>query len=67
MKIEDVVSRHLLELLDGTRNKLQLLPAMKDFIRKSDGIEDKPGLLNDLPGWLDESLVKLARLGLFKS
>ncbi len=67
MKIEDAVSRHLLELLDGTRNKLQLLPAMKDFIRKTDGIEDKSGLLNDLPGWLDESLTKLACLGLFKS
>ena len=67
MKIEDKVSRHLLELLDGTRNKLQLLPAMKDFIRKSDGIEDKPGMLNNLPGWLDESLIELARVGLFKS
>lgn len=67
MKIEDEVSRRLLELLNGTRNKLQLITAMKDFIRRTDGIEDKQLLLNGLSGWLDDSLTKLARLGLFKS
>lgn len=66
IKIEDEVSRHLLELLDGTRNRENLLAEMTEFIETED-IEDKETLLKDLPEWLDESLSNLARLGMFDS
>lgn len=65
MKIEDTVSRHLLELLDGTRDKADLVYAMTEFIKDSQGIDKK--LLRSLPEWIDESLSNLARIGVFSS
>ena len=67
IKIEDEVSRHLLELLDGTRNRNDLLKQMRAFINASDEIEDKETLLEGLPNWLEESLTSLARMGMFDS
>jgi SAM-dependent methyltransferase/methyltransferase-like protein len=65
VKIEDEVSRRLLELLDGTRNQNDLLEPMRAFIDSGDEIEDKETLLKDLPDWLKESLTNLARMGMF--
>lgn len=67
LKIEDEVSRRLLELLDGTRNQNDLLEPMRAFIKSNDEIEDKETLLEDLPDWLKESLENLARMGMFVS
>jgi methyltransferase-like protein/SAM-dependent methyltransferase len=67
IKIEDEVSRHLLKLLDGTRNRNDLLEQMRAFIKAGSEIEDKETLLEDLPDWLEESLTNLARMGMFVS
>jgi methyltransferase-like protein len=67
VKIEDEVSRRLLELLDGTRNQNDLLEPMRAFIASGDEIEDKEALLKDLPDWLKESVTNLARMGMFVS
>lgn len=67
VKIEDEVSRHLLESCDGTRNRVELLSEMREFIEQSEDVEDKETLLRDLPVWLDESLSQLAKLGMFES
>jgi methyltransferase-like protein/ubiquinone/menaquinone biosynthesis C-methylase UbiE len=66
VKIEDEVSRRLLEICDGTRNREDLLKEMREFIEQSEDIEDKETLLKDLPEWLDESLAQLAKLGMFE-
>jgi methyltransferase-like protein/ubiquinone/menaquinone biosynthesis C-methylase UbiE len=65
MKIEDAVSRHLLELLDGTRDKTDLVYAMTEFIKDSEVIDKK--LLRSLSEWVDESLANLARIGVFSA
>ncbi|MDQ3087861.1 MAG: class I SAM-dependent methyltransferase [Acidobacteriota bacterium] len=67
IKIEDEVSRHLLELLDGTRNRHDLLTQMSEFIKTSDAVQDKQELLDNLPNWLEDSLSQLARMGMFVS
>lgn len=67
IKIEDEVSRHLLELLDGTRNRQDLLVQMSEFIKASEAVEDKQELLDNLPNWLEDSLSQLARMGMFVS
>jgi hypothetical protein len=67
VKIEDEVSRHLLEICDGTRFREDLLKEMQAFIEQNEDLEDKETLLKDLPEWLDESLAQLAKLGMFES
>jgi hypothetical protein len=67
VKIEDRVSRHLLEILDGTRNREQAFAEMSEFIKSSDEIEDKEELLGSLINWIDESFAQLAKLGMFES
>ncbi|HKX83012.1 MAG TPA: class I SAM-dependent methyltransferase [Pyrinomonadaceae bacterium] len=65
MKIEDHVSRRLLELLDGTRDKTDLIYAMTEFIKASKDIDKK--LLRTLPEWIDESVASLGRIGVFSA
>jgi hypothetical protein len=65
VKIEDEISRHLLQTCNGTRNREQILTEMREFIEQSEDVEDKETLLKDLPDWLDESLAQLAKLGMF--
>jgi methyltransferase-like protein/cyclopropane fatty-acyl-phospholipid synthase-like methyltransferase len=67
IEIDDEVSRHLLKLLDGTRDRRRLLEDLREFIEANEEIEGKPELLDNLENWLDESLTQLARLGLFVS
>jgi methyltransferase-like protein/ubiquinone/menaquinone biosynthesis C-methylase UbiE len=66
VKVEDEISRHLLEICDGTRDREQLLKEMREFIEQSEDVEDKETLLKDLPVWLAESLTQLAKLGMFE-
>lgn len=65
IKIDDSVSRRLLELLDGTRDRAEISAQMKKFIEQNVGQENKREMLNNLPSWLDESLLELARTGVF--
>jgi len=67
MKIDDPVSRRLLELLDGTRNRTELLAHISEFIETNVEEENKQEMLDNLSNWLDESLFKLARTGMFVS
>lgn len=67
IKIEDVVSRQLLELLDGTRDREDLLAEMSSFIKTNDEVENRQELLDNLPNWLEDSLTQLARMGMFVS
>jgi SAM-dependent methyltransferase len=67
MKIDDPVSRRLLELLDGTHDGVSLERNMAGFIRTAEGLEDRGQLLKTLPEWIDESLSSLARLGVFEA
>ncbi len=66
VKIEDEISRHLLEICDGTRNREQILEEMREFIEQSEDIEGKETLLKDLNDWLSESLTQLTKLGMFE-
>lgn len=67
LKIDDPVSRRLLELLDGTRNRAELLTQISEFIETNVEPENKREMLDNLSNWLDESLFKLARTGMFVS
>ncbi|HEY0461293.1 MAG TPA: hypothetical protein VGC97_19310, partial [Pyrinomonadaceae bacterium] len=66
VKIEDDISRHLLEICDGTREFEDLLANMREFVEQSEDIEGKKTLLQDLPDWLGDSLTQLAKLGMFE-
>jgi methyltransferase-like protein/ubiquinone/menaquinone biosynthesis C-methylase UbiE len=65
VKIEDEISRHLLETCDGMLTQEQILTEMRGFIEDLEDVEDKETLLKDLSDWLDESLTQLAKLGMF--
>lgn len=67
LQIDDAISRRLLELMDGTRNKQQLLAEISSFIETTDEIDNKQDLLNNLKNWLDDSIGQLAKLGIFDS
>lgn len=66
MKIEDSISRRMLELLDGKRTKGAVLDEIGKYIRSSHEIEGKKELLKTLPEWFDESLKKLHQIGAFE-
>jgi methyltransferase-like protein/SAM-dependent methyltransferase len=67
--LNDKTSRHLLEILDGTRTKGDIVNAMKGFIEKVDDINEKEkrDLLSNLRRWVDNSISELTRIGLFES
>jgi methyltransferase-like protein len=66
-KIEDDVSRRLLELLDGTRDKAAVLTEMRDFVRSADRMENRGEILKTLPEWIDESIRNMGRIGVFEA
>ena len=67
LKLNDNISRHLLELMDGTKTKPTLIREMQSFIRAQKDVPDNQDLIRDMPGWLDESIGTLARLGALES
>lgn len=67
LQIDDEISRRLIILMDGTRNKQDLFTEMSIFVETSDEIDDKQDFLNNLENWLDDSIRQLAKLGLFES
>jgi len=58
-----------MEMLDGTRTRSDLAAELKPFIERVDDLNEKEkrDLVRDLPGWIDESITELARLGVFES
>ncbi len=67
VRIEDAVSRRLLELLDGTRDSAESLAELRLFVETSDAVEDPAELLSRLGEWHAQSIAQLARLGMFDS
>jgi SAM-dependent methyltransferase len=65
VRIDDVVSRHLLTLCDGTRPVAEIASEIRRFARTSREIEDKSSLPTDLFAWVKGSLNQLAKLGVF--
>ena len=65
ISIDDEVSAQLLRLMDGTRNKKELVDELKGFIKTNDKIDESNYPVDDLDNWLDQTLSNLAKLGLF--
>jgi ubiquinone/menaquinone biosynthesis C-methylase UbiE len=65
MKIEDEVSRRLLELFDGTRSRDVLHEEMKNFVRDSPKLPGRDKLLKGMDEWVEDSIRDLARIGAF--
>jgi SAM-dependent methyltransferase len=66
LKLEDKTAHHLLDVMDGTRSRSEIVNEMKSFIRSVTDIEGRNELIRDMPGWVDESIAELSRLGLFE-
>ena len=66
LKLEDKTAHHLLAVMDGTRNRGDIVREMKTFVGSASGIADKDEIIRDMAGWVDASIVELARLGLFE-
>jgi methyltransferase-like protein/2-polyprenyl-3-methyl-5-hydroxy-6-metoxy-1,4-benzoquinol methylase len=67
MLLDDEVSKHLLELLDGTRDRSALVEQITNFIKTNDDIDENDFPLDNLGNWLESTLFNLAKLGLFVS
>ena len=69
VKIDDSFFRHLLPMLDGTRNKLDLKKELRKKISAGQlsDVGEKSALLRDLPMMLQENLAHTAKLGLLIS
>ncbi len=65
--VDDVVSKHLLYLLNGKRNRKEITDKMRDFIKTNEDVENKNRLLESLDEWLESNLLQLGKLGLFTS
>lgn len=65
LKIEDEISRRMLELLDGTRNRGEVRRELEEFIATDERARDRDDLPDDLGAWIEQSIAQLARLGMF--
>lgn len=65
VRVEDAVSRRMLELLDGSMTVDDVRPVLREFIGTCEEIDDKAELLGRFDAWLDASLGQLAKLGMF--
>ena len=69
VKIDDSFFRHLLPLLDGTRNRLDIKKELRKKISAGQlsDVGEKSALLRELPAMLQENLAQTAKLGLLVS
>lgn len=65
--VRDDVSAELLKLADGTRTEDQLRDDLTGFIENAGESVERDELPEDLGRWVSESLVELARLGVFEA
>lgn len=63
VKVEGLMARALLLLLDGSRHRFDVCHAMAALVQE-DGMSSSPPDLHLIAGQLDQQLVKLAQLGL---
>ena len=66
LKLEDDTAKHLLMIMDGTRNRDEIVSEMRLFVRSAPGVQDRKDLIRDMPGWVNASIEELSRLGLFE-
>lgn len=66
LKINDPVARHLLDILDGSIDKPAIVEEMRNFVSKNETERDRDELIENMPNWVDDSLLQLARLGVFE-
>ncbi len=67
ISFEDDFTRHLLYLLDGTRNRSELAAEMKIFVESSEEIQDRNSFSATLSERLDAILEQLIRVGMFRT
>jgi len=65
IKIEDEISLHLIELMDGTRNRAELQEEMTEFVKNLEEMPDKQDFLDNLSGWIEHNIEHSARMALF--
>lgn len=66
IKIDDAVSQNLIELMNGTRTRAELLEEMKNFVENLEDMENKTEFLENLPNWINENIDYSAQMGLFE-
>lgn len=66
IKVDDEISHHLIELMDGTRTRTQLLDEMKTFAENREDMENKQEFIENLSVWLNENINQSAKMGLFE-
>lgn len=64
--LNDVISQHLITLLDGTGDYETLKNELTDWIKQNERIEDKDQILAHLPTLLKGTLEKFAKLALLE-
>lgn len=69
LKLNDKISRRLVEFMDGTRTRSELERELQPFIEQVDDLseKEKSELRRNLTNWIDDSIKDLARLGLFEA
>jgi hypothetical protein len=69
LKLNDLTSRRLLELMDGTRSQIEIERDLRPFIKTAADLdeESKKDLLGSLKSWIENSIAELSRLGLFEA
>jgi methyltransferase-like protein/cyclopropane fatty-acyl-phospholipid synthase-like methyltransferase len=69
MRLEGDLARHLLMLLDGTRDRASLIEDLTRLIMTNPTLDDgkKQSLINQIPQQLEEKLTELAAIGLLLS
>lgn len=66
IKAEDEISRRLIELMDGTRTRGELLKEITEFAENLEDLPDKREILENMPNWLNENIEYSERMALFE-
>lgn len=66
IKAEDEISRRLIELMDGTRTRAELLKQIGEFVENVEDMPDRQEILDDMPNWLNENIMYSERMSLFE-
>lgn len=66
IKIDDEISHRLIELMDGTRTRAELLDEIQSFVESLEDMENKELFLKNLPVWINENIDYSAKMGLFE-
>ena len=65
VSFEDEFTRRLLDLLDGTRNRAEILSEMRSFVESSEEIQHTENPVAELSERIERILRQLVRIGMF--